>query len=39
MWLKILYWVIVVVTLSICTVATVFKIMFYFKLYQFIGVC
>mgnify|MGYP006963743313 CR=1 FL=1 len=25
MWLKILYWVIVVVTLSICTVATVFK--------------
>lgn len=39
MWLKILYWIVVVITLLICTVAVGFKIIFYFKLYQFIGGC
>ena len=37
MWLKILYWVLVVIVLLISTVAVAFKIMFYYKLYQFIG--
>lgn len=34
---KILYWVLVVVVLLISTVAVAFKLMFYYRLYQFMG--
>ena len=36
---KILYYVLLVTIFLIATVAVTFKIMFYFKLYQFIGGC
>lgn len=37
MWLKIFYYVLVVTIFLISIVGVTFKLMFYYKLYQFIG--